>query len=212
MDVDRFRKVCGLLGSDQDGERSAAALKATEMLKAAGKSWEQVGLGAVTPPRDAEGAAYRATAELYRKLLDDERSRNSRLEGTIGKLKAEVNKLQQRAAGSVKEQADGTLIDPDTGQVFGKRKLSKAERKEYYRAQHYEHLKEQKQAEREANPRTVEDGDQQRRQAMHEALETELREHTRIFFTSVLGQEAWTKKQREAIEKTLRWAYNQKRS
>lgn len=45
MDVERFRKVLGMLGSNHDGERAAAALKASEMLKAAGKSWGEVGLG-----------------------------------------------------------------------------------------------------------------------------------------------------------------------
>lgn len=212
MDVERFRKVCGLLGSEHDGERAAAAVKATEMLKAAGKSWGQVGLQNGVVAREAavgagEAAAYRSTAELYRKLLDDERARNSRLDGMITKLKAELNKLQQRAAGSVKERADGTLVDADTGQVFGKRKLSKGERKEYYRAQHYERLRQKQQAEREANPRTVEPGDEQRRQEMREALEGELMERTQVFFTSVLKQEAWTQKQREAVEKTLRWVY-----
>ena len=34
-----FAKICGLLGSSFDGERAAAAHKATEFLKARGLSW-----------------------------------------------------------------------------------------------------------------------------------------------------------------------------
>ena len=34
-----FAKICGLLGSSFDGERAAAACKATEFLKARGLSW-----------------------------------------------------------------------------------------------------------------------------------------------------------------------------
>ena len=43
----RFRKLCGMLGSEHDGERAAAALKATELLKQSGTSWGEVGIGKV---------------------------------------------------------------------------------------------------------------------------------------------------------------------
>lgn len=37
-----FAKICGLLGSSFDGERAAAAFKATEFLKARGLSWGEL--------------------------------------------------------------------------------------------------------------------------------------------------------------------------
>lgn len=44
----RFRKLCGMLASAHDGERAAAALKATELLKQTGASWADVAVGAAT--------------------------------------------------------------------------------------------------------------------------------------------------------------------
>jgi hypothetical protein len=38
----RFVKICGLLSSSHDGERAAAAAKATDMLRQHGLSWEDV--------------------------------------------------------------------------------------------------------------------------------------------------------------------------
>ncbi len=40
--VDRLAKVCGLLASNHDGERAAAAARASEMLRAAGWSWRDL--------------------------------------------------------------------------------------------------------------------------------------------------------------------------
>lgn len=47
MDLKKFRKVLGMLASDQVGERAAAAAKATEMLKVAGWTWADVSLPAL---------------------------------------------------------------------------------------------------------------------------------------------------------------------
>jgi len=40
VDIDRLAKICGMLGSVHPGERAAAALKATVLLKEAGLTWE----------------------------------------------------------------------------------------------------------------------------------------------------------------------------
>lgn len=42
FDLPRFLKLCGMLASPNDGERAAAALKASEMLKAADLTWHDV--------------------------------------------------------------------------------------------------------------------------------------------------------------------------
>jgi hypothetical protein len=39
--VAKLAKVCGLLGSDHDGERANAAAQATRLLKEAGLTWEE---------------------------------------------------------------------------------------------------------------------------------------------------------------------------
>lgn len=41
-DLDRFQKILGMLGSEHDGERAAAALKATSWLKEHGLSWSDM--------------------------------------------------------------------------------------------------------------------------------------------------------------------------
>lgn len=41
-DADKLAKVCGLLSSDHDGERAAAAFRATAILRAAGLTWRQL--------------------------------------------------------------------------------------------------------------------------------------------------------------------------
>ncbi|MET4698375.1 hypothetical protein ABIE65_001392 [Constrictibacter sp. MBR-5] len=52
-DRQRLAKICGLLGSDHDGERASAARAATAILLAAGLTWEQLIL-AVAPEPAAE--------------------------------------------------------------------------------------------------------------------------------------------------------------
>ncbi len=42
FDLPRFVKLCAMLGSPSDGERASAAAKASEMLKAANLSWNDV--------------------------------------------------------------------------------------------------------------------------------------------------------------------------
>ena len=96
MDVDRFRKVCGMLGSDHAGERSAAALKATAMLKDAGMTWDQVGIGP-TRGRHSERAeiiAWQANADLWKRLLDDERARTTHMANDMLRMKREIDRLK----------------------------------------------------------------------------------------------------------------------
>ncbi len=72
MDLDRLAKVCGMLGSSHQGERAAAALKATELLRDAGLTWAAFVRSRVETPRPAqEGAVERPHAKLARKLLGD---------------------------------------------------------------------------------------------------------------------------------------------
>jgi hypothetical protein len=96
--IARFRKVCGLLGSTHDGERAAAGARATAMLKAAGKSWADVGVGSANI--ESMAVAFQQAA-LWRRLLDDERERTThmanemlRLQEEIGRLKREIARLK----------------------------------------------------------------------------------------------------------------------
>lgn len=42
FDLSRFLKLCGMLASPNEGERASAALKASEMLKSADLTWQDV--------------------------------------------------------------------------------------------------------------------------------------------------------------------------
>lgn len=65
----KLRKVCGMLGSEHDGERAAAAAKASMLLRAHGWSWADVftpaALVAVRPepPPTPHAAVARAALE-----------------------------------------------------------------------------------------------------------------------------------------------------
>ena len=50
QEIDRFSKLLGLLGSDHDGERSAAAAKATAFLGARSMGWPDIGEMLKRPP------------------------------------------------------------------------------------------------------------------------------------------------------------------
>ena len=88
LDLARFRKVCGLLSSTHDGERAVAASMATAMLRAAGMSWTDIGVGGARN-YDAEQAAG-----LFELLLKAERNRTTQMSEEIGRLKREVARLK----------------------------------------------------------------------------------------------------------------------
>ena len=94
LDVDLFRKVAGLLGSDHDGERAAAALKATTMLRAAGRSWADVTIGAWSPALVAQAYSDAALVDILKMSLDGERARTTRQCEEIARLKREVARLK----------------------------------------------------------------------------------------------------------------------
>ena len=49
--ANKLAKVCGLLGSDQDAERSAAAYQATRILKSHGMTWGDIIQPALPAPK-----------------------------------------------------------------------------------------------------------------------------------------------------------------
>ncbi len=59
--VARLVKVCGLLGSNYDGERSAAAAAATRILRENGLGWVDVFTPALPPARPRVDPQTRAT-------------------------------------------------------------------------------------------------------------------------------------------------------
>lgn len=57
LSVERLAKVAGLLASDHDGERSAAAYRATLILRESGWTWRELVERAAAPPCSCSGAA-----------------------------------------------------------------------------------------------------------------------------------------------------------
>jgi hypothetical protein len=52
--ADKLAKLCGLFGSDHDGERSTAAKKADRLVKECGLTWSEVIAQPLTSPRSIE--------------------------------------------------------------------------------------------------------------------------------------------------------------
>lgn len=92
--LDRFRKVCGLLSSEHVGERAAAALRATEMLRSAGLSWSEVTFGALGATMADGYDTASAMAAIYKMRLDSEQARTTRMAEEITRLKREVSRLK----------------------------------------------------------------------------------------------------------------------
>ena len=80
-DLDRFRRLAGLLGSEHVGERAAAALKCSELLKVHGLTWADVTLPVKQPDvlamrRDAMDStmkehAWRAQRDAEQAMSDE---------------------------------------------------------------------------------------------------------------------------------------------
>ena len=110
----RLAKVCGLLASDQDGERAAAALLATRLLRSHGLSWADLLTPAASPPPAAPAAAqatpmHAALAEWAlrtpehltpweRSFLADIRARRRLTPRQASVLAEIVRELRERAA------------------------------------------------------------------------------------------------------------------
>ena len=106
MDVDLFRKVLGLLGSDQAGERSAAAMKATQLLKESDASWADVSIKGT----DASGpdALNKALGEVQtlKSALAEAAVRNRVLLGQIEALKSVIAGAEIQAENGHKRERD----------------------------------------------------------------------------------------------------------
>ncbi len=86
----RLAKVVGLLGSDHDGERSAAAYQATRLLQAHGYSWQDVfaaGPAPVPPPLAQAPAPHVAEAQWALRFQDRLTDRERRFLADIGRCR-----------------------------------------------------------------------------------------------------------------------------
>lgn len=191
--LDKFRKICGMLGSEHDGERANAARLASALLKQNGASWNAISIGAgQSSASDVHGLQMQIG--YWQMMLKDERERTKRLSSEVDKLKRLTKTLELRIA----EQETGVP-------VAEQRKREKSEKKARKEAR----LQEQQRLaqERAANPRSEMPIDAQLRESIDEALTKELPDRTREFLASVKDHKTWTFKQREAIQKTLRWVF-----
>jgi hypothetical protein len=58
--ADRLRKLCGMLGSDHDGERAAAARAADKLVRGLGLTWHQVIAPPIVPDHSPRVRSWRA--------------------------------------------------------------------------------------------------------------------------------------------------------
>lgn len=101
--LDRFRKLCSLLGSEHEGERATAAKMATTLLKRQGFSWSQVGVKVMGPAQMDESVVAEIKS-LYtqigglRRTLGDRDVRLLKLEGENRALKDALKRAQSVGA------------------------------------------------------------------------------------------------------------------
>jgi len=88
----RVRKVCGMLSSEHEGERSAAAAMATRLLRQNGKTWADVVF--VDAAGLAQAYSNAALVDILQKGLDSERARTTQMAEEINRLTREVNRLK----------------------------------------------------------------------------------------------------------------------
>lgn len=108
-DLERFRRICGLLGSDQVGERAAAAAKATELLRAAGLSWADVRLPEEVPAFLRKAAPEAAGGPAEPDMMQAARQARDHLAA------------QQRAA--KRARWEQSADQPDADGFYGARKV-----------------------------------------------------------------------------------------
>lgn len=211
MDNDRFRKILGLLGSDQPGEVAAAASKATAMLKAEGLTWASVGPGASAAPRGPDptevlilmsklGVANQEISRLHIRIGNTE-DQLTRAKKDLLKAMVEVNALKAAAA-----KAPPTLADY----------MKPAMR---YSPEDIERMRpgdfdpRVKTGTWGENLKGGNDPDALAREAIEEVLNDcrsgaiQLADGTEQFLRSVGSRKEWTLKQREAVERTLKWVH-----
>lgn len=198
--LDRFRKILGLLGSDHDGERAVAALKATAMLKASGATWGDVGIGRQSSTAQSNDQVqiqyWMRESTRWQMLLEDERKRSRRLSQEIDDLKRRLDKVERNRQGELHE-----ALPPKPVSKKAARRRRRIERQEA-----------EKRAEK-VGPETIEEKAlrEQVRQTLssYDAGELNLSERTEEFLRSVDRQGRWTDRQREAVERTMQWVWKQ---
>lgn len=97
MDADtmsRFKKIVGMLGSDHPGERSAAALKATDLLREHHLDWSSVGLGERVEYR-SNGPAARVAASLN-ELVEKQSAELARKQAQIESLGQAIDRWERK--------------------------------------------------------------------------------------------------------------------
>lgn len=66
---ERLTKLCGMLSSSSDNERSVAAMMATDLLRAHGMTWADLLAAQQAPPNDVEMiCAFDAIRECYERI------------------------------------------------------------------------------------------------------------------------------------------------
>lgn len=106
-DVERFHKLCGLLGSEHDGERAVAALKATEWLRERGLTWANVTvLGAVEEVDEIE--LQRRRNEAVKETFRQNRERGKAQHGfrSAWEFYEDLSESIRRATGGEDGQRD----------------------------------------------------------------------------------------------------------
>lgn len=99
-DIERFERILGLLGSDQAGERAAAALAANAFLLKHKLSWRDVIEGRALGPKAAAAALRREVGIDYLEAAESRarqlKALNDALEKQVSRLKTQLEAAKMR--------------------------------------------------------------------------------------------------------------------
>jgi cell division protein FtsB len=100
-DLTRLVRILGLLGSDQPGERAAAAMQAHKLVTSLGLSWTEL---LDPPPKEVKKVVVQRVRDydIDQQAAADARMRQ--LKDTNDRLEKEVRALRRRVAGVAEQQ------------------------------------------------------------------------------------------------------------
>lgn len=109
-------KLLGLLGSDQMGERAAAALKAAQWVKQRGVSWKEVLLPEGPPVVQVQVKGAPSTEDMLRAEITGWRQRVAALQHELDTARGTIRSLEAKAASqAASSQASGGPYGPRYG-------------------------------------------------------------------------------------------------
>jgi hypothetical protein len=104
-EADRLAKLCGMFGSDHDGERASAAAKADALVRQSGMTWRDV----ISVPENVGAASdWRHMAHYCHAHADQLRERERAFIASILKLRGDLSERQRNWLADIRARLGDT--------------------------------------------------------------------------------------------------------